>query len=59
MTSRPQQGKRGWGGWFMRAFGAEDRELEVVAVAQHTPLYRRITFSAPKLVNEREYRPGA
>ncbi len=43
----------------MRAFGAEDRELEVTAIAQHTPLYRRVTFSSPQLVKERDYAPGA
>ena len=51
--------RRGWQGWFMKAFGAEDRELEVTAVTQHTPLYRRITFASKQLVSEREYGPGA
>ncbi len=51
--------RRGWQGWFMTAFGAQDRELEVTAVTQHTPLYRRITFFSKQLVSEREYGPGA
>ena len=51
--------KRGWQGWFMSIFGAVDRELEVVAVAQQSPLYRRITFSSPQLLKERTYEPGA
>ncbi len=51
--------KRGWNGWFMKAFGAEDRVLEVTAVADVSPVFRRITFSSPQLVAEREYGPAA
>lgn len=51
--------RRGWQGWFMNVFGAEDRVIEVTAVTQYTPLYRRITFSNKQLITEREYGPGA
>lgn len=50
---------RGFQGFLMRAFGAVDRDIEIVACQESSPLYRRLTFSAPGLLQERDYEASA